>query len=284
MNKVKIYYFSGTGNTKYVVGKIKSKFEEKNIECNILSIEKSELSLENYDLLGISYPIYGFAAPHIIIDWAKKLPKAKNSKVFIISTAADYVNINNNNSSKLIKILEKKGYEIIYDRIIVMPCNWIFRYKKILEKSLIESLEDKVEDICNSILNKKIRRYKPNVFIKILTNIISYFESNIGATSFGISLKVSNSCNKCGKCINECPTNNIKLVDNKLKFGSNCQWCMRCIYSCNKSAIYSRGMSFSIIKEGYNVNEIIESKSNSSNKKQKKISKHFLKYLGNPKI
>lgn len=46
-----------------------------------------------------------------------------------------------------------------------------------------------------------------------------------------------NACIGCGKCVQLCPLNNIRLDKDKPVWGSNCTHCMACICYCPKEAI-----------------------------------------------
>lgn len=48
---------------------------------------------------------------------------------------------------------------------------------------------------------------------------------------------VSDACIGCGKCVQLCPLNNIRLDKDKPVWGSNCTHCMACICYCPKEAI-----------------------------------------------
>ena len=82
MKNAIIYVFSGTGNTKKICDLYKEEFE-KNDVCTTLYDVKA--GLENlpdpngFEYVGFAYPIHAFNAPKIMLDLARKLPKADNN-------------------------------------------------------------------------------------------------------------------------------------------------------------------------------------------------------------
>ena len=127
-----IYYFSGTGNTKALADML-----NKHLDSVVYSIE------DDYDLqdeMVIMYPVHGFGVPKIVLEFAKSLPDACK-KVYIIRNAADYLRVNYYASFKLIEILEQKGYKVMYDRLVVMPSNFIVDYPDGLKALLYQYLK-----------------------------------------------------------------------------------------------------------------------------------------------
>ena len=84
------------------------------------------------------------------------------------------------------------------------------------------------------------------------------------------------------KCINQCPQNNIKIKNNKIKYGINCLACYRCVYNCPQKAITGRFYKFAVLKDGYNIKLILKNNKIDNNyitKDTKGYYKIFYKYL-----
>ena len=91
--KTLIIYFTGTYNTKYLVEKIKERFTKESLgEVEFLPIDgtSSSSSLNSYDLIFFSYPIYAFNTPIIFDRFIKRIKLNKNQKVIIASSLNDY--------------------------------------------------------------------------------------------------------------------------------------------------------------------------------------------------
>ena len=73
-----------------------------------------------------------------------------------------------------------------------------------------------------------------------------------------LDFKVSKACTKCLKCVNNCPKQNISVKKERIKFGAHCSGCYRCVYSCPQKAISGRLFNFVILKNGYDIQRIIE--------------------------
>ena len=122
--KAVIYWFSGTGNTEKVAREYKKNFEENKIETLLYKVGDNFENMpnpQNYDYVGIAYPIHGFNAPYPIFDIIKLFPKTKNKNIFIIKTSGEPLTINNISSEPLIARLKPKGYILTNEYHYIMP-------------------------------------------------------------------------------------------------------------------------------------------------------------------
>jgi len=110
MKRICIFLFSGTGMTKYVIEQLAQALEPLSAQVDLYPIEETQLqqvSLNNYDLIGIAYPVHAFNAPKIVINFAKQLPDDLSKNIFLISTAGEDHPVNYSSSRLLMNILSK---------------------------------------------------------------------------------------------------------------------------------------------------------------------------------
>lgn len=235
--KVIICYFSGTGNTKKVVDFYAKEFEKNGASVTLQEVEKeSNINFNEYDLVGISYPIHAFNAPANIVDFCKKMPvQEKKKNLFIIKTSGEPLKINNISSTKICKILRKKNYILNNEYHYVMPYNMIFRHSNAMAYKMWNTAQKLIPIDCKEIINGKkvlLSRFPMPNFISWVMRIEHW-----GGRFNGKKYKVSDKCIKCGKCVRNCPTGNIKIDENgSFHFGKNCLMCMRCSFSCPTDA------------------------------------------------
>lgn len=281
--KISILYFSGTGNTEIIAHLIMNEFK-KHESIEIFKIEdillkKIQYDIEKFDIIGIGYPIYGFNVPFNILKLVKEFPNTTSKRIFLFSTCAGPLYLNDVASYRLKNKLKRKGYSIIFEKQFYMPSNIAFPYKDEVIKQLYEAAVRKtkvmVSDIRSGII--KVRNRIFPLFFRWM-----YIIEKIAWWTVPIDFKVLKSCNLCKICINKCPQNNIKVKNGKIKFGVNCLACYRCVYNCPKKAITGRLYKFAIIKDGYNIKPILannEIEENYINRETKGYYKIFYKYL-----
>ena len=153
-----------------------------------------------------------------------------------------------------IRLLKKKGYDIIYEEMIVMPSNLITATDESIAVKLLEILPSKTQRIVDDILSGARRRTSPKLIDRFLSKL-GEIEKPF-ARSFGKSITVSGECDSCAWCSSHCPSQNISVKMGIPVFGNNCHMCLGCIYGCHKKALAPRIGKFMILKEGYDLTKL----------------------------
>lgn len=254
MKKAIIYVFSGTGNTRIVADLYKkylSDFETEIYDIRMKCKEegrKKKFEFEkipnpnDFDVVAFAYPVHGFNSPKVVFDFCRQLPVITNcrmgsrKKTFIFKTSGEGLSLNNYSSQKIIRLLEKKGFEFHSERHYVMPYNMIFRHKPEMVKAEYIYADAQVRLHVQQLAKGKKEKVKYNPlrywFVPIV-RILWIYARVQGPTMFASDKK----CTKCMKCVKACPMNNISVVDGKIKFGSNCVLCVACSFGCPTKAI-----------------------------------------------
>ena len=234
--KALIIYFTGTYNTKYLVEKIKERFQKEELgEITTFSIDGSSkpISLNSYDLIIFSYPIYAFNTPIIFDRFVKKLHFHEKQKVIIAKQSGEPLKLNNSSSYSLIRKINREKAILLGEYHFLMPYNIHFRYEDNFIKELFNYNNKLLDILIYEYKNKIIRKVKYNLFYAF--NSFIFKIQRLGGPVNSYFYKVDYSkCIMCKKCIKECPVNNITidLKTNKIKFNNHCLMCMRCSFFC----------------------------------------------------
>jgi Pyruvate/2-oxoacid:ferredoxin oxidoreductase delta subunit/flavodoxin len=248
--KVIIYYFSGTGNSKNVAIWLSQVAEENNIESQIINISQIDrLSIappEPDSLVVFISPVHGFNYPPVMLHFIMRFPKEKN-KVVLMNTRAGML------IGKFITpgltgiafylsalILKLKGFSIKAIFPVDMPSNWISLHPGLngrTVKYLHEKNRERVTAFAKRILSgKSYFRALLEVYDILFAPIaLGYFF--VGRFFFAKTFYASRDCNNCDMCLKACPVKAIIKVDNRPFWTFNCESCMKCMSNCPKKAI-----------------------------------------------
>ncbi len=240
--KCLLIYFTGTFNTRYVSQLLKKKFE--NVGCGvdlyeINPLQTEQLDFSGYDLIGLGYPIYGFAAPYAFLKFVRAQHFPKGAKCFIYKNSGETKHANDASSIYVLHKLHRDRVDVRNEYHFVMPYNIHFRFEDELIREMF-MMNDKLMDVLvyevmNNIPN--LRRYK--LWPRFVTAVVSK-PQYIGGDVNSFLYKVDESkCVNCDLCVKRCPTQNIYRDENgKLKFHHHCLMCMRCSFYCPTDAFY----------------------------------------------
>lgn len=64
-----------------------------------------------------------------------------------------------------------------------------------------------------------------------------YNENKSNWGKMGQRFSVSSACTLCGKCVKNCPAENIVIADGKVSFGNKCIVCQACYHRCPNQAV-----------------------------------------------
>lgn len=235
--KILLIYFTGTYNTRYLTSLLQERFLSIGDKVDILEVkEGSEITDLDYDLIGLGYPIYAFNAPNYFNKFIKGVEFKKDQKVFIYKQSGEVFKLNDASSRKIKKYLKKKKAILINEKHYVLPYNIHFRFEdKFIEEILY--YDERLLDIFFYELEKQIISIiKPHFFATLTSLLLSI--QKLGGCLNGPLYKVDkNKCINCGKCISDCPVNNISRKKGKIVFSNHCLMCMRCSFYCPSDAI-----------------------------------------------
>ncbi len=255
--KVILYVFSGTGNTLKVAALYK-KYMNADVTVYRISEKSGKFpSPEEYDLVGVGYPIHAFSAPEPVINFCKKLPAVAYRRTFVFKTSGEGLHLNDGSSQKCIKILKKKGYDVTLERHIVMPYNMIYRHSDAMAKQMWIYAKALVKLSCNELESFKRENVKEPFYKTFFIPPLNWIESKF-AHFHGPMFKVdTNKCIDCGKCAGVCPENNIEKIDGKYKFGHKCVLCMGCSFGCPVDAIHVGVFKYWKVNGSYRLEELV---------------------------
>ncbi|WP_373485283.1 EFR1 family ferrodoxin [Acetobacterium malicum] len=250
-----LVYFTGTGGTARVADAFERSFKDRSITVQRTELKGGKIPVVFGDVLVLLFPVYAFNAPKPIVEWLEKIPPVEGRPAVVVSVSGGgEISPNTACRTATIRHLEKKGYNVIYEKMVVMPSNFLVGFDESLCAMVLHATPVIVDKVVVEIMAGKRHRTAPYGIDRIASKL-GYFEV-LGGSFFGRRLKVNDKCVDCGWCEKLCPRDNIKIIDGKHIFGNDCVICLRCVYGCPQGAIEPGFGKFVVLPEGYNLSKV----------------------------
>lgn len=236
-----IFYFSGTGNSRYVAEQIADATKD-----SLVSITKEELKknteyiLQDGEKLGFVFPIYWWGMPTLVEEFIQKIKLIvkDNNYIYGVST---YGLQSHNGLIDLKKLLLKKGIHLHAVFEVKMVDNYVVAYdiaEKEKQETIYKNAEIKIEEVICEIVNEKQTKITDIIGTTIKPVIHNFYKMTDHRKKF----YATDNCTSCGLCEKNCPCQAIVIENNSPVWKENCSFCLKCIHSCPVQALqYGKG-------------------------------------------
>lgn len=235
-----IYYFSGTGNSRYVANQLAEALGHKVVD---MAQPHENVLLSEGEDVGFIFPVYAWGLPQVVEQFIGTLsPPQHKHFVFAVFTCGDdmaYTDV------LLKKLLLKRKWHLGAAYSIQMRNTYIC-----LPGFDVDSKE--VEENKEFHTEKRLKHIKLSLAQhcsvgdeELTRGAMPWFKSYVLRPLFNkflISDKrfrvVSAKCVRCGKCVKCCPLQNISFNREQVpQWNGHCTHCLRCYHICPHHAI-----------------------------------------------
>lgn len=226
-----IYWFSGTGNSRYVAERIAELIGEPTQSiAGINEIGETE------DIVGIVFPVYGWMPPTIVRRFAQANATRLNAAAysFAVMTCGD-------DAGKALNVLRATGFTPQSAFTVIMPNTYVSLPgfdidSDAVRKHKLRNCAERIDQIAAKIAarDKAIDIHEgmlPRTKTYLLGRIIA------GYLTASRKFRAGKACNSCGTCARACPVGNIPTVKPRPAWGDNCTGCLACYHVCPRHAI-----------------------------------------------
>ena len=241
--KIVILYFSGTGNTHWAARALAASLGDRGWESRAVSIETvgdAELGglVEEAEVLGLGYPIYGSDMPEPIKDLIGKLPGGRGKRAMVFCNQWEF---SGDGAMAAGRELRKKGYDIRWTLHLKMPNNVCVTamplpYTADFDRHVpkLNKARKRIDKLVDRMVHDRPLRWpscRPMGAVQRVPYRLLYDRFRDAP-----SLEDSR-CNGCGRCARNCPAGNITMEEGLARFADKCVLCMRCYDFCPTMAI-----------------------------------------------
>lgn len=232
-------YFSGTGNTKFCVGRF-LKALKTDLKAYPIEDKAAVPALGEDSDIVFAYPVYYSNLPKIVRDFIDDNAALWHGKnVFVIATMGAF---SGDGAGVLARLLKKYGARITGGLHIKMPdcIGDVGLLKKPSEENrrIIAAAAGKTDNAARAFLSGKPPQDGLNVFCHIAGLFGQRLWFYNKTKSYTQNPKIDGAkCVGCGVCERLCPKGNIKVSGGKASSGDSCTMCYRCFSECPQKAI-----------------------------------------------
>lgn len=231
-----IFYFSGTGNSKYVATRIADALGDELFSLNARIKANDTSAVEVGGRLVIVTPTHAWRLPRVVQDWLMRTELVGAGQVWIVMTCGSEIG----NAAQYNRALcAKKGLTYMGTAQVIMPENYIAMFdapQAAEAREIVKRTEPFIDSAAECIAaGRALPPPRNNFSDRVKSGPVNpaFYAFCVRARAFA----ASDACIGCGKCAQLCPTNNVSIQNGKPVWGDNCNHCMACICYCPTEAI-----------------------------------------------
>ena len=228
-----IYYFSGTGNSKWIAQQIAARTGDQAVCIPDLTKDgPTAVFVGAGSNIGVVFPIYAWGAPLLVERFCRSIQAEDGAYTYAVCTCGD-------DAGRAMQRLRRFfAYQSAWS--FAMPNNYILGFDvdpPELEQKKIAAARERLNDVVESLQAQKKEfdvhagtgAWLKTALIRPMFNMFARRTQPFYAT---------NDCNGCGLCERGCPTKAIVLEQGKpVWVRKHCAQCMSCINRCPQVAI-----------------------------------------------
>ena len=265
-----IFYFSGTGNTKWAAAKLAAATHDSLISIapymradDTMHDMTEPFTLQEDERLGFVFPVHGWRVPRLVREFIAnlKIQRAENTEagkkeetrrpfVYCVCTAGDSIGLTIENLNEVISSnpsLAALGITAVDSSYsLIMPESYVgLPFMDVDPKEReIRKKEEAAQELavaCEEIFNRKqgVNRLVKGPIPWFFTKVVGGFFEKVLITDKRFHVE-KDRCVKCGICANVCPVGDIKGGHGAYPewlHHKDCLTCFTCYHHCPHHAI-----------------------------------------------
>ena len=201
-----IFYFSGTGNTKWAAERLAEITGEELFFIPEIAGSDCHFLLQEDERIGFCFPVHGWRPPFLVREFIKNLTfeNAKGHFCYILCTAGD-------NIGETVRLFQKD----------------------------LSGIGLHADSVCSLIMPESYVGLTIGHWPRINSRVIGGYFLNHLITDEPFKV-TTDKCIKCGLCSNICPVKNIDFKNDNIptwKHNGRCLTCFACYHHCPNHAI-----------------------------------------------
>ena len=231
-----VLYYSGTGNSKFIAKCIASVLETDCLNLNERIKAEDTSSVQTEENVILVTPTYAWRIPHIVSGWLGKAELVGAKRIWFVMDCGSEIG----NAAKYNRQLAaQKHLRYMGTAQIIMPENYIAMFnapQAEQARRIVEQADPALQKALAQVrAGQEFPPPRDTLYDRFMSGPVNpvFYRFFVKADAF----RATDACIGCGKCMELCPLNNIRLENGKPVWGKHCTHCMACICDCPKEAI-----------------------------------------------
>lgn len=233
-----VFYFSATGNSRYVAEKAAAEFGLETVDITV-ALRQKRYSYEagSGEKMIFVLPVYFWGLPAPAAEFLRKLTftGASKAEVCVILTCGASAG---GSDRRFRKLMQGKNCTVRGAYAIVMPDNFVLMLQvpnPEAQVMMLRKADKDMEEIFESIRFNYRKGYRSGVGARLVSPVGYWFYRKLRGTR---KFWVQDSCIGCGLCQTVCPVSAIVMEEGRPVWKKDtCAWCTACINRCPAAAI-----------------------------------------------
>ncbi len=240
-----VFYFSGTGNSRWVAERVAEAFQEKLVAIGAYFVGGQPpvpaFDLNEHEHIGFVFPVHSWGIPPIVGKFIDRLQLNgyNGQQIYCIMTCGDECGYADR---MLRKHFARHGWTCRHIYALQMPNNYICMKgfgtdsAELAAAKTARARQDLPRIIDCIRADRPAEMYcKSKHFAFLKSRIVYPLFAKFSLTDK--PFHCTDACTSCGLCAKVCPVGNIALKNGQPQWQGNCTQCLACIHRCPATAI-----------------------------------------------
>lgn len=232
-----IFYFSATGNSKYVATHIASATAERMVSISECWKQgKFDFEIGTGESIGFVTPTYFWGLPMIVTDFLQRLTIAKADTNPYCYHVLTYGTSTGQAHRMMARQLKQHGLAVAGKFIVQMPDTWTPFFDLRDQEEIVRILaraEGQIAQVVTQICSQARGDFN-NRKMPLAELYYATYRHRKNTAKF----RVNNSCRGCGLCQRQCPLAAIEMKNGKPVWTvAQCSLCLGCLHRCPSFSI-----------------------------------------------
>lgn len=232
-----IFYFSGTGNSRWAAERLARLLGDELVPMSDDSGEVYEVKPD--ERVGFIFPVHSWAPPALVLNFIKRVRLNTPSYLYFVCTCGDDAG---RTADVFKKAIRKRGWKCDAGYSVIMPNTYVALSgfdidDKELERMKVENAKGRISFIAENLKSRIRDSFDCHMgsasFLKTYVICPLFNKYQIRTEPF----HSTDACTSCRRCERICPVHNIKIEDGRPHWGNRCTQCLACFHICPVNAV-----------------------------------------------